>query len=197
MMRFAVAASVLVIAINAFNLHASKPLFGGNKEEECKAAGTKLAATNNLGQPAASSLMTNLWEDFDSAIAPLMRMTPSWPLAGQNVGSNKIAFDVKETDKSYELMADIPGVRKEDMEITIRDHVLTLKAERKHEEVQENENYRRVERFRGWLSRAMQLPENAKETDVVADYKDGVLKVTIPKTTDIPKKVSIVPITVM
>ena len=198
-MRLAIAAILFALTIHAFHLNPAraKGLFNKDKEsEECK---TALSASRDWPmetvQPA--SLMTSIFDDFDRALMPLMRMTPGWPVGGTDMMTNKIAFDVKESDKEYELLADLPGVRKEDMEISIRDRVLTLKAERRKEDIQETESFRRIERFRGWCTRSMHLPDNATESDVKAEYKDGVLKVHIPKL-DVPlKKQSIVPISIL
>lgn len=196
MMRFAVAASLLVLAIHAFNLNAARAKGIFSKDRDSEEGKTALSASKDWPietlQPA--TLMSNLWDEFDRNLLPLMRMTPGWSLSGMDQMTNKIAFDVKESEKEYELLADLPGIRKEDMEISIRDHVLTLKAERRKEDIQESENFRRIERFRGWCTRSMHLPENAAESDVKAEYKDGVLRVHIPKL-DIPaKKHAIVPI---
>ena len=199
-MRLAITASLFALAIHAFHLNPAraKGLFSKDKEtaEEGKSA---LSASRDWPletlQPAG--LMSSIFDDFDRALMPLMRMTPGWPAGGTDMMTNKIAFDVKESDREYELLADLPGVRKEDMEISIRDRVLTLKAERRKEDIQETESFRRIERFRGWCTRSMHLPDNAAESDVKAEYKDGVLRVHIPKLEVPLKKQAIVPITIV
>jgi HSP20 family protein len=139
-----------------------------------------------IGSPA--SLLTNMWDDLEHAYMPFYRMT-----SGASSPS-KIAFDVKESEKSFEVLADVPGIRKEDIDVSIRDHILTLKAERRREDIQEGDNFRRVERYRGWMSRSMHLPDNAAETNIKAEYKDGVLTMIIPKIE--VKKGNVIPITI-
>lgn len=88
--------------------------------------------------------------------------------------------DIKETDKEYIIEAEIPGVKKDDIKIELYDNRLTIKAEVKHEEKIENENFIRKERRFGSCQRTFYL-ENVKQEDIKAKYEDGVLKVILPK----------------
>jgi HSP20 family protein len=89
--------------------------------------------------------------------------------------------DVSETDAEYLIKAELPEVRKNDLNITVQDGVLTLAGERKEEKREENEKVHRVERFHGSFSRRFTLPDDADEQSIRAESKDGVLVIHIPK----------------
>ena len=91
------------------------------------------------------------------------------------------AVDIKETDKAFTLLADIPGVDPEDIEVTMEKGVLTVKGELKSETKTEEENYKRVERRHGVFYRRFSLPDSADSQAIEAQSKNGVLKITIPK----------------
>jgi HSP20 family protein len=91
------------------------------------------------------------------------------------------AADVSETDAEYLIKAELPEVRKDDLNITVQDGVLTLAGERKEENREENEKVHRVERFHGSFSRRFTLPDDADEQSIRAESKDGVLVIHIPK----------------
>lgn len=101
-------------------------------------------------------------------------------------------FDISETDKHLILKADLPGIDAKELEISINDNVLTLKGEKKEEREEKKEHYHRVERRFGSFCRSFRLPGEVKTEGVEAFYKDGVLKVTIPKGEAVePKKIEI------
>ncbi len=91
------------------------------------------------------------------------------------------AVDIKEDDKAFTLMADIPGVDPDDIEVTMEKGVLTIKGERKSEKKTEEENYKRVERQYGVFYRRFTLPDSANADGIEAQSEHGVLKITIPK----------------
>ena len=90
--------------------------------------------------------------------------------------------DILEQDGGYELVADLPGLKKEDIKIEIQDNMLTLRGEKKLEEEKKDKNYRLCERYYGEFARTFALPENVDRDGIVAEFKDGVLKLEIPKT---------------
>ena len=90
-------------------------------------------------------------------------------------------FDISETDGHIVVRADIPGIDLKDLEIDIVDRVLTLKGMRKEEHEEKTECFHRAERRFGAFGRSFRLPDDVEVDKIEAAYKDGVLKVTIPK----------------
>ena len=91
------------------------------------------------------------------------------------------AMDVTETEEAYLVEADVPGIKKEDIKIEVLDNVLTIKGERKTEDEKEGKGYHRVERHYGSFHRTIEVPGGFVEDKITAAFKDGVLKVTLPK----------------
>lgn len=91
-------------------------------------------------------------------------------------------LDVKEGDKAYTVHAEIPGVRKEDMQIDINGDQVSIRAEVKREkEKKEGEKVLHSERTYGMVSRSFSLPTDVDAQGAIASYKDGVLELTLPK----------------
>ena len=89
--------------------------------------------------------------------------------------------EVYETDKEVVVKMDLPGVKKEDVDITVRENAVVVKAERKEEKEEKTENVYRAERFYGVIERVVPLPVEVKPEEAKAEYKDGVLEIRIPK----------------
>jgi HSP20 family protein len=86
----------------------------------------------------------------------------------------------------------MPGMSKDDVKVSVQDNVLTLKGEKKQEKEEKDKNYHRVERSYGSFCRSFQLPTSVKADKVKANYKDGVLSITLPKTEEVkPKEIPI------
>ena len=101
-------------------------------------------------------------------------------------------FDVSETEGEIIVKAELPGMKVEDIDITITDGLLTIKGERKMEKEDKQENYHRIERQFGSFSRSLNLGLKVEAEGIDAGYKDGVLTVTLPKTEeDKPKKIEV------
>jgi len=90
--------------------------------------------------------------------------------------------DIYETDKEIVLKMELPEMRKEDVRVTVENNVLTLRGERKFEETVKRENYHRIERKYGDFIRIFTLPAFVEGSNVGAEFKEGVLTVTLPKT---------------
>ncbi|MCX8048910.1 MAG: Hsp20/alpha crystallin family protein [Methylohalobius sp.] len=102
------------------------------------------------------------------------------------------SIDIKEEADRYVVQADLPGVKPEDIEVTLQNGVLTIKGERQTEAKEEKENYRRIERFYGSFFRRFTLPETVEEEKIEANYDKGVLTISIPKKPEVqPKKISV------
>jgi HSP20 family protein len=90
-------------------------------------------------------------------------------------------MDLAETDEEFVLRADLPGLDREDLEIEVKDNVLTISGERQAEHEDRKEGYHRVERSFGRFSRSLDLPDGIDATAVTAGFERGVLEVRIPK----------------
>ncbi len=91
------------------------------------------------------------------------------------------AMDLVETDDHLVLRADLPGLDKDDVNIEIKDGVLTVSGERQAEHEERKDGYHRVERAYGGFSRSLSLPQGIDAEQVQADFDKGVLEVRIPK----------------
>ena len=103
--------------------------------------------------------------------------------------------DIAETENSFEIRAELPGVSENDVNVSVTDNLLTIKGEKHHEEETEDKNYHRVERRYGSFQRSFTLPRHIEIDAIKAEFKDGVLTLGIPKMeaakpTEIPIKIN-------
>lgn len=91
------------------------------------------------------------------------------------------AVDVKEEDNRFIIFVDVPGVETKDIEVTMEKGVLSIRGERKSENVDEHEGYKRIERTRGRFYRSFALPDTADAENITAKGQNGVLEIVIPK----------------
>ena len=91
------------------------------------------------------------------------------------------AMDLVETERELVLKADLPGLTSDDVEIEVKDGVLTVAGERQAEHQENSEGFYRVERAFGQFSRSMTLPDGIDAAKIAADFHEGVLEVRIPK----------------
>ncbi|KAJ3191026.1 hypothetical protein HK101_008167 [Irineochytrium annulatum] len=110
-------------------------------------------------------------------------------------GFRGVRMDLSENEKAYTIKADLPGVNKEEVNISIKDDVLTISGERSQTNEQKDEKRHLVERSYGRFSRSVRLPEDANQEQVNASMKDGVLEVTVNKKEippeQAPKKITV------
>jgi HSP20 family protein len=100
--------------------------------------------------------------------------------------------DISETAEEFQIKAELPEVKKEDVKISIEDGVLRISGERKQEKEEQGKKWHRVERTYGSFMRTFTLPSNVDDSKVRADYKDGVLTLRLPKSAQAkPKSVDI------
>lgn len=97
--------------------------------------------------------------------------------------------DVYEEGDLIVVKAEVPGIAKEDIEVTFKDNILTISGEKKKEERVENKNYYQMERSYGSFSRSVYLPNEVKTEEASATFRDGVLEITVPKTEESKEKV--------
>ena len=129
-----------------------------------------------------NSLITrgSLFDDFFKDLAPGFYIKP---LHGDPLPSpTQIKVDVKETDQGYTVQAEVPGVAKEDIQVSVDGNVVTLSAEVKQSDTQaSDEKLLRSERYYGSVSRSFQLPADIDQDTAKAKYDNGVLTLTLPK----------------
>jgi HSP20 family protein len=113
------------------------------------------------------NLMGRLWDESED---------------GWFVGRNVPSIDVAETDAAMEAKIDLPGVKPDEIEIQLNGNILTICGERKEEKEEKGKTYHRLERRTGTFSRSITLPCAVAEDEVAAEFHDGVLTVTLPKT---------------
>lgn len=89
--------------------------------------------------------------------------------------------DIQETDKEYLVKAELPEVKLEDVKVTVENGILALTGERKQEKEEKGKKFHRIERSYGTFLRTFVVPPDAEENKVAADFKDGVLRVHLPK----------------
>jgi len=102
------------------------------------------------------------------------------------------ACDIVESEDEYKIMLDLPGLTKKEINIALKDNVLSVKGERT-ESLDEEESYRRQERRTGVFSRSFALPENVNAAETNAYFRSGVLTISMPKS-DVLKDAKSIPI---
>jgi HSP20 family protein len=101
-------------------------------------------------------------------------------------------MDILESNEAYIIRAELPGVKKEDINVELKDGTLTLSGERKAEELTEGVGYRSVERVNGKFVRSVILPKTVNQDGIQASYKDGVLEIQVPKAEKVkPRQITV------
>jgi len=117
------------------------------------------------------------------------------PMAGETEVSTRSwapPVDIYETEDAIVLKAELPGIDAKDVEVRVEDNTLYLKGERKYEKEVKEQNYHRVERSYGSFARSFSLPNSIDAEKVKAEYKDGLLTLTMPKREEAkPKTIKI------
>jgi HSP20 family protein len=127
----------------------------------------------------------------------LMRDFLRWdPLRDYDLGAPAAAFmpsfDVKESPDAYQLKADLPGILEADLEISLESNRLTVAGKREAETTKDGERWHLAERSNGSFSRTFTLPEDVDSEKVVAELRNGVLTLMVPKRPEVrPKKISV------
>ena len=129
------------------------------------------------------------WDPFAGLDTLFNRVTPNLPrLFLEEEGGIGVEFtplaDIGETEKEYLVRAALPGLKKEDVKVTMTDGFITTEGERKQEKDEKGEKLHRVERYYGRFVRTFALPDNIVPEAVHGECRDGVLTLHIPKTED-------------
>jgi HSP20 family protein len=149
----------------------------------------------NQGITPFSMHMPNIDDFFD-------KFTSNWPFMRPSLGnieSTEMSLDPKvdivEDNKSYKLSAELPGMELENINLDLSDGILTLSGEKKTEKEEKKEgNYHMMERSYGYFKRSFSLPPSVEEDKIKADFKKGVLSVSMPKSVkaqQLQRKISI------
>lgn len=102
------------------------------------------------------------------------------------------SVDISETDAAFLIKGEIPGVKKEDVKVAIQDGMLTIQGERRQEKEEKGRKFHRVECSYGSFMRSFRVPDDVDESKVKAEFKDGMLNITLPKSAKSkPKAVNI------
>jgi len=126
---------------------------------------------------------------FDDVLGDLARGFWLKPIPMPGDGELKMKVDVKEDEKSYTIKAEVPGVKKEDIQVDVNGNQVSIRAEVKSEkEEKKGEKVLHSERYYGMVSRSMQLPSDVDSQAAKAEYKDGVLNLVLPKKTSAQSK---------
>ena len=125
-------------------------------------------------------------DDLQGRFAKLFGLTPAHTGNGgkelMTITEWEPTVDIIEDEKEYLVKADLPDVKKEDVKVTVENNVLTITGERKFEKEEKDKKYHRIERSYGNFLRSFTLPDGADGSKVNAEFKDGVLKVHLPKS---------------
>ena len=125
----------------------------------------------------------NLFDDFfDSDLMPVPVWNGRSPLFGKHA-KNLMKTDVRETADSYEIDVDLPGFRKDELDVDLKDGYLTISASKglDKDEKDKKGRYIRQERYAGSLSRSFYVGDQVEAKDVSAKFEDGILRITLPK----------------
>ena len=111
---------------------------------------------------------------------------------GAQSGAWSPMVDIEETELNYLIRAELPGLSKEKVKVTVEDGVLTLSGERDLEREVEGKTFHHIERSHGTFTRSFTLPENADAESVSANYKDGLLEIRVAKSEEaLPKSIEV------
>ena len=146
----------------------------------------------NQNEVAPSS--GTVWDPF-RVMRDVLRWDPFRELEAAAAGDYGLfapSFDVKENKDGYVFRADLPGVKEEDLEISLTGNRLAISGKREAEKREQGETYYATERSYGSFSRAFTLPDGTDGDNVKAELKNGVLQVTVPKKPEVqPRKITI------
>ena len=136
--------------------------------------------------------MRGILRDFDRLSSLMEELVEESGLVGEN--DFVPSANTRESEEAYHIELDLPGIKKEDIEVSIDENILTISGERKTETEIKEEDYYKIESSYGTFKRSFTLPENADIDNIDAESEDGVLEVVIPKRPeekDKPKKIAI------
>lgn len=145
-----------------------------------------------MKRPSEPQMIRNLRREMEHFFDDMIPFSWTREDGGNLMDTWTPTSDISEDENEYLVVMDLPGIDKKDIKVNFQDGRLTVRGESQKEEKQEKKDYIRRERFKGSFYRSFTLPESIKEDDIKADFKEGVLKVHIPKAeVSKPKEVNI------
>jgi HSP20 family protein len=143
--------------------------------------------------PSAEPAVPDVWRSFRSEMDRLFDrfgfpsfrrmfdMEPAWrPISTFSFSAP--AIDMSEDDKAYKISAELPGLDPKDVDVSVSGNTLVLKGEKRQEKEEKDKNYHYSERAYGSFQRAFELPASVDHPKIAADFSNGVLTITLPKT---------------
>ncbi len=124
-------------------------------------------------QGRINSMFDDMWKGFD--IAPFRAF-------GESLGDISPKVDIKENEKTYSFLVELPGIDEKDVDVTLSDNRLTIKGEKKQEKEEKDENRHLVERSYGSFKRSFDLPADVEPGKTKAEFSKGILTVVVPKS---------------
>jgi HSP20 family protein len=118
-----------------------------------------------------------LRDEFDEMVKHLSDWDGKWPTSGFTP-----SCDLSETPDAYQVCLDVPGIKPDDIAVQVTGNSVRISGERKEEKEEKDRTYHRIERRSGSFCQALQLPGDVKEENIQAEFHDGVLTVTLPKS---------------
>ncbi len=133
--------------------------------------------TRSLSSYLPQHPLASLREEFDDVMERMFGSDDRW-----GHGHNSPQLDLSETDNAIEAKLDLPEMDPAEIDVKVSGNVLTVSGERKEEDEEKGRTFYRMERRRGSFSRSINLPVEVNEDEAAADYQDGVLTITLPKS---------------
>lgn len=143
---------------------------------------------NMLIKNGTKRFLPSVYDEFFGDLDRMFGLT-------ENAQSSRLwipAADIYETEKDYHIDIEVSGVKKEDIQLEVKDNLLTARGKRDYMDENKEKSYRRCERYYGEFQRSWKLPETAALYKIAAECSDGLLKIVIPKKPEEqPKKIDI------
>jgi HSP20 family protein len=135
--------------------------------------------------------MMSMRSQMDRVLNDWLTTAGGWR-EGESGGMHHLLLDVSESDEAYNVCASIPGIKPEDLNISVQNNTLTIQGETKQEQDREGEQWHLRERRYGQFQRTITLPTNIEPDQIGAEYTDGVLTLTLPKSREsMPRKINV------
>jgi HSP20 family protein len=133
--------------------------------------------------------LSELREEIDNMFEKFFSRSKERELEGwEGTGLRSPAVDMEETDKDIIVKAEMPGLDPKDFQVSLTENTLTIKGERKEEKEEKKKNYHMIERRYGSFYRSIPLPCSVETDKVEANYKKGILEITLPKSASVKAK---------